>query len=74
MPPPPPPPSPKPWAKMRSMLSSMQASMAQQTPQIMYIQQPEGKEEEKQLSPAVIAIGIGTLVIVSIGIGAWLKR
>jgi len=42
----------------------MQSSLAQQTPQIMYIQQPEGSEEEKQLSPAVIAIGIG----------AWLKR
>ena len=71
---PPPPPGPKPWAKMRSMISSMLSSLAQQTPQIMYIQQPEGSEEEKQLSPAVIAIGIGTLVIVSIGIGAWLKR
>ena len=70
---PPPPPGPKPWAKMRSMLSSMQSSMAQRTPQIMYIQQPEGGEE-KRLSPAVIAIGIGTLVIISIGIGAWLKR
>ena len=58
---------------MRSMLSSMQSSLAQQTPQILYVQQPE-QEEEKQLSPAIIAIGIGTLVIVSIGIGAWLKR
>ena len=74
MPPPPsPPPSPKP--KRRRTIQTY----IQQVPQVFYMNDPKepkqtGGQQPQVLNPGMVAIGVGSLVIISILLGAWLKK
>ncbi len=62
-------PHPKPRRNLRTVI--------QQVPQVFYMNDPEPKQTggpaPKVLNPGMVAIGIGSLVIVSVLIGGWLK-
>jgi len=64
-----PPPKPKPRRNIRTVI--------QQVPQIFYMNDPEPKQTggqgPKVLNPGMVAIGVGSLVIVSVLLGGWLK-
>ena len=64
-----PPPHPKPRRNIRTVI--------QQVPQVFYMNDPEPKQTggpaPKVLNPGMVAIGIGSLVIVSVLLGGWLK-
>lgn len=62
-------PKPKPRRNIRTVI--------QQVPQVFYMNDPEPKQTggpaPKVLNPGMVAIGIGSLVIVSVLLGGWLK-
>ena len=62
------PPHPKPRRNIRTVI--------QQVPQIFYMNDPEPKQtggNAQVLNPGKVAIGVGSLVIVSVMLGGWLK-
>jgi len=67
------PPSPKP--KRRRTIQTY----IQQVPQVFYMTDPKGPTQTggpspQVLNPGMVAIGVGSLVIISILLGAWLKK
>ena len=65
---PPTPPHPKPSRNLRTVI--------QQVPQVFYMNDPEPKQTGGQaqvLNPGKVAIAVGSLVIVSVMLGGWLK-
>ena len=65
---PPSPPTPRPRRNIRTVI--------QQVPQIFYMNDPEPKQlggQAQVISPGKVAIGVGSLVIVSVLLGGWLK-
>ncbi len=64
-----PPPKPKPRRNLRTVI--------QQVPQVFYMNDPEPKQTggpaPQVLNPGKVAIGVGSLVIVSVLLGVWIK-
>jgi len=66
-----PPPTPKPKRSIRTVI--------QQVPQMFYVTPPsttsgEEKPPQRQLNPGMVAIAAGSLVIVGVLIGSWMRK